>query len=188
MEKENKLYKLPDLSYGYKDLEPYMSEEQLKIHHQKHHQAYVNGINKILEDIGNADLNKLAFQIGGHKLHTLFWGNLSPNGGGEPKEKLVEYIRKDFGSFDNFKDQFSKAAMSVEGSGWAALVHDKETDILLIMQIEKHNVNIYPTLDILLVLDMFEHAYYIDYKNEKAKYVDAFWSLVNWGEVNKRLE
>jgi len=185
---ENKSYRLPELSYSYNELEPYVSEEQLRIHHQKHHQAYVDGVNKILEDTSGADLKKLAFQIGGYKLHSLFWENLKPNGGGEPEGKLAEYIEKDFGGFENFKEEFTKIALSVEGSGWATLVYDKEIDRLLIMQIEKHNINIYPTFEILLVLDMFEHAYYIDYKNEKAKYVDAFWSLVNWGEANKRLE
>jgi len=187
MEQNNKSYKLPELSYGYNELEPYISEEQLKIHHQKHHQAYVNGANKILEDTDSVDLKKLAFQIGGHKLHSLFWGNLEPNGGGEPTGKIAEYIETDFDGFENFKEVFNKTALSVEGSGWAVLAHDKEIERLLIMQIEKHNMNIYPTVEILMVLDMFEHAYYIDYKNEKTKYVDAFWSLVNWGEVNKRL-
>lgn len=186
MKKE--LYNLPDLPYGYKDLEPHISEEQLIVHHQKHHQSYVNGANTILENANNADLKKLAFQIGGYKLHSLFWDNLAPNGGGESGGELSERIEKDFGSFSNFKESFTKTALSIEGSGWASLVYDKEIDQLLIMQIEKHNVNIYPSLSILLVLDMFEHAYYIDYKNEKTKFVDAFWALVNWGEVGKRLK
>ena len=186
--KENHLYQLPELPYGYKDLEPHISEEQLRIHYQKHHQSYVDGANKILEDISNADFKKLAFQIGGYKLHGLFWENLTPDGGGQPAGKLAEYIEKDFGSFENFKENFNKTALSVEGSGWVALVYDGETGRLLIMQIEKHNINIYPTLKILLVLDMFEHAYYIDYKNEKGKYVQAFWPLVNWDEVSGRLK
>jgi len=89
---------------------------------------------------------------------------------------------------DGLQEKFNKAALSVEGSGWAALAYDKEIDRTLIMQIEKHNVNIYPALEILMVLDMFEHAYYIDYKNEKGKYIDAFWNIVNWEEANKRLK
>ena len=185
---KDKFYTLPVLNYGYKDLEPHISEEQLKIHHQKHHQAYVDGANNILTDINNADLKKLAFQIGGYKLHSLFWNNLAPAGARKPAGKLAEYIEKDFGGFDNFKEKFNKAALSVEGSGWAVLAYDKEIDRTLIMQIEKHNVNIYPALEILMVLDMFEHAYYIDYKNEKGKYIDAFWNIVNWEEANKRLK
>lgn len=181
-----KQYQLPELSYGYKDLCPHLSEYQLKIHHQKHHQAYVDGANKILVDLKNADLKKLAFQIGGHKLHSLFWKNLSPDGGGEPSGKLGEYIKKTYNDFDIFKENFTKTAMAVEGAGWVALVYDEEIDEVVIMQIEKHNTNIYPTLKILLILDMFEHAYYIDYKNEKDKYIGAFWSLVNWEEVIKR--
>lgn len=185
---DNKFYQLPNLPYGYNSLEPYISEEQLKIHHQKHHQAYVDGANKILKDMDNADLKKLAFQIGGYKLHSLFWNNLVPNSGREPLGKLAEYISKDFNGFEKFKEAFNKTALSVEGSGWAVLAYDKEIDRLLIMQIEKHNVNVYPTLEILLVLDMFEHAYYLDYKNEKTKYIDAFWNIINWEEVNKRFK
>lgn len=183
----NKTYSLPKLPYDYKDLEPYISEEQLKIHHQKHHQAYVDGSNNILEEVSVSGLKKLSFQIGGYKLHTLFWENLKPNGDEKPEGSLLEHIEKDFGGFENFKEQFSKTALAVEGSGWACLVFDKEINKLLIMQIEKHNLNVYPTLEILMVLDMFEHAYYIDYKNEKNKYIDAFWSIINWEEVNKRL-
>ncbi len=185
---EKKLYKLPELSYGYGDLAPYISEEQLRVHHQKHHQAYVDGSNRILSNVADADFKKLAFQIGGYKLHSLFWENLAPNGGGEPVGKLMEYIEKSFGSFESFRELFNKIALSVEGAGWAALVYDEELDCLLVMQIEKHNVNIYPTIKILMLLDMFEHAYYIDYKNDKAKYVDAFWSLINWEKVVSRLD
>ena len=132
-------------------------------------------------------MKKLSFQIGGYKLHSLFWENLKPKGGEEPEGKLAEQIKKDFSSFEIFKEEFNKTALSVEGSGWATLVYDKEIGRLLIMQIEKHNLNIYPTVSILMVLDMFEHAYYIDYKNEKGKYIDAFWNLVNWDKVNERL-
>jgi len=197
-----KLYSLPRLSYGYKALEPYISEQQLIIHHQKHHQAYVSGANAIFEKMekarkertdldAKATLKELSFQIGGHVLHSLFWENLAParkGGGGEPGEKINDLIKKGVGSFERFKKEFSQAALSVEGSGWAALTFDKPREKLLIMQIEKHNVNIYPTFDILMVLDVFEHAYYIDYKNEKAKFVDAFWNIINWETVEKRLK
>lgn len=195
-----KFYSLPKLPYEYKDLEPYISEEQLKIHHSKHHQAYVNGANAILEKLDKArkedttldiraTLKELSFNIGGHLLHSLFWGNLAPTGkGGEPGGVFGEMVEKEFGSFERFKREFTQAAISVEGSGWAALTFCKQTNRPIIMQIEKHNTNIYPMFRILMVLDVFEHAYYLDYKNERAKFVDAFWNIVNWGEVNKRLE
>jgi len=195
------LYVLPKLPYGYKDLEPHISEEQLKIHHSKHHQAYVNGANAILQKIDKArkegtdldvksTLKELSFNIGGHLLHSLFWDNLAPTGkgGGTPRGILGDAIEKEFGSFERFKKEFSQAAVSVEGSGWAALTFCNQTKRLIIMQIEKHNTNIYPMFRILMVLDVFEHAYYIDYKNERAKFVDAFWNIVNWNEVNKRLK
>jgi len=198
---QTKFYVLPKLSYEYKDLIPYMSEEQLKIHHSKHHQAYVNGANAILQKLDKArkenvdldmksTLKELSFNIGGHLLHSLFWGNLAPlgKGGGKPGGVLGEAIEKEFGSFERFKKEFSQAATSVEGSGWGALSFCSQTNRPIIMQIEKHNTNVYPMFQILMVLDIFEHAYYIDYKNERAKFVEAFWNIVNWNEVNKRLE
>ena len=198
---EGKFYSLPELSYGYNELAPYMSEEQLKIHHDKHHMAYVKGANAILEKLDKARIDKadldmkatlkeLSFQIGGHLLHSLFWGNLAPagKGGSALSGTLAKEIEKEFGSFDRFKKEFSAAAAGVEGSGWAALTYCVQTKRLIIMQVEKHNTNVYPTFGIVLVIDVFEHAYYIDYKNERAKFIDAFWNIVNWAEVNKRLE
>jgi Fe-Mn family superoxide dismutase len=198
---QTKFYVLPKLAYDYKDLMPHMSEEQLRIHHSKHHQAYVNGANTILQKldkarIENADLDikstlkELSFNIGGHLLHSLFWGNLAPpsKGGGKPSGVLGEAIEREFGSFERFKKEFTQAAVSVEGSGWAALTFCRQTNRPIIMQIEKHNTNVYPMFRILMVLDVFEHAYYIDYKNERAKFVDAFWNIVKWDEVNKRLQ
>lgn len=196
-----KLYSLPKLPYGYKDLEPHISEEQLRIHHEKHHQAYVTGANTILEKLDKArkegtdldvkaTLKELSFNIGGHLLHSLFWPNMAPagKGGGTPGGVLGDAIVKEFGSFERFKKEFTLAATSVEGSGWAALTFCKQTRRPIIMQIEKHNVNIYPTYAILLDLDVWEHAYYLDYKNLRPKFVEAFWNIVNWDEVNKRLE
>jgi len=199
---EKKFYVLPQLSYGYKDLEPYISEQQLTIHHQKHHNAYVTGANNILQKLDKArkentdvdvksTLKELSFNIGGHLLHSLFWGNLAPStkgGGGKPSGVLAEWIDKEFGSFERFKKEFSQAATSVEGSGWAALTLCRQTNRLMIMQVEKHNTNVYPMFRIVMVLDVFEHAYYIDYKNDRAKFVENFWNIVNWSEVNKRLE
>ncbi len=196
-----KLYVLPQLPYGYGDLQPYVSEEQLRIHHSKHHQAYVNGANAILQRLDKARrenldldvkaaLKELSWNVAGHLLHSLFWGNLAPpkSGGGEPGGKLADKIVEDFGSFERFKKEFSQAAVSVEGSGWAALTVCKQTGRLMLMQVEKHNVNVYPAFPILMVLDVFEHAYYIDYKNDRGKFVEAFWNIVNWDAVGKRLE
>lgn len=192
---------MPKLPYEYDDLEPHISEEQLKIHHQRHHQGYVNGANAILEKIDKArkdgvDLNvkstlkALSFNIGGHLLHSLFWPNLGPagKGCGKPDGVLGDTIEREFGSFERFKSEFTQAAVSVEGSGWTALTFCKQTDRLIIMQVEKHNTNVYPMFRILMVLDVWEHAYYLDYKNQRAKFVDAFWNIVNWDIINKRLE
>jgi Fe-Mn family superoxide dismutase len=196
-----KLYILPKLPYDYADLQPYMSKEQLTIHHDKHHQAYVNGANAILQRLDKArkegtdldvksTLKELSFNIGGNLLHSLFWNNLAPpkKAGGKPTGALGEAIDKEFGNFDRFKKEFSQAASSVEGSGWAALTICKQTKRPMIMQIEKHNTNVYPGFHILMVLDVFEHAYYVDYKNDRAKYIEAFWSIVNWSKANERLE
>ena len=137
----------------------------------------------------------MSFNIGGHLLHSLFWDNLAPaglpaqagKGGGEPKEALADLIKNEFGSFERFKKEFSQTASSVEGSGWAALTFCSQTQRLIPMQIEKHNVNIYPTFKILMVLDVFEHAYYLDYKNDRTKFIEAFWNIVNWDEIAKRI-
>ena len=195
---ETKKYELPKLSYGYGDLAPNISEEQLRLHHAKHHQAYVNGANEILDRLDkarkdNSDLDMkatlkaLSFNIGGHILHSLFWQNLSPKGGA-PSGKIADAITREFGSLDRFKKEFTQAAMTAEGSGWAALAFCRKTGRPILMQIEKHNENVYPAFSILMVIDVWEHAYYLDYKNERAKFIDAFWNIIDWKEVNKRLE
>lgn len=197
-----KLYVLPNLPYDYAALTPYISEELLKLHHDKHHAAYVNGANAILQkmDKARADntdfdtkatFKELSFHIGGHILHSLFWQNLAPadrDGGGKPSGTIDKVINEEYGSFDRFKKLFSQVATSVEGSGWAALTFCKGTQRPIIMQVEKHNTNVYPKFKILMVLDVWEHAYYLDYKNDRGKFVEAFWNIVNWSEVNNRLE
>lgn len=196
-----KLYTLPKLPFGLKDLEPHISEEQLSIHHQKHHQGYVNGSNTTLEKLEDArkndseidmksTLKTLSFNIGGHKLHSLFWSNLAAagKGGGKPGGALGDVIEKEFVNLERFKKEFTQAANTTEGSGWGALTFDEKTQRPIIMQIEKHNNHVYPGLKILMVLDVWEHAYYIDYKNDRGKFVDIFWNIVNWDEVNRRLE
>ncbi len=193
-------YTLPRLPYEYKALAPYISEEQLTLHHTKHHQAYVTGANAVLEKLDrarkdNADLDmkatlkELSFHIGGYRLHSLFWENLAPagkGGGGLPKGELAKAIDAEFGKFDRFRKEFTQAASGVEGSGWAVLTHCMKTNRLLIMQLEKHNVNLVPGFRILMALDVWEHAYYLDYKNDRAKFIEGFWNLVKWDEVNTR--
>lgn len=195
-----KFYVLPELRFGYNELEPFLSEELMKLHHDKHHAAYVKGANTVLEKMdaskaGNTDFDtkalfkELSFHIGGQKLHSLFWENLAPSGkggGGNPDGGIAAAIDEEFGSFERFKKIFSQTANSVEGSGWAALAFCFETQRPIVMQIEKHNTNVYPDCMILMVLDVWEHAYYLDYKNDRAKFVEAFWNIVNWSEVNKR--
>ena len=196
-----KLYVLPKLPYDYDALQPHMSKEQLTIHHDKHHQAYVTGANNIFQKLDKArkentdidmksTLKELSFNIGGHLLHSTYWTNLAPagKGGGKPGGTLADTIDKEYGSFDRFKKEFTQAATSVEGSGWAALTIDKQAKRPIIMQIEKHNTNIYPTFKILMLIDVFEHAYYIDYKNDRAKFIETYWNIINWNEINKKLE
>jgi Fe-Mn family superoxide dismutase len=197
-----KFYSLPDLPYDYTALAPYISEEQLKLHHQKHHQAYVTGVNAVFEKLDKArkdnasldmkaTLKELSFHMGGYRLHNKFWRNMAPpgkGGGGVPKGDFSNAIDEEYGKFDRFKMEFTQAATSVEGSGWAMLSFCNKTGRLVALQIEKHNVNLVPGYDILLVLDVWEHAYYLDYKNDRAKFVEAFWNIVNWDEVGKRFD
>lgn len=196
-----KLYSLPKLPYDYAALEPYISEQQLTLHHTKHHLAYVNGANALLEKFDKArkegsDLDmkaaskELSFHIGGYRLHKLFWENMAPagkGGGGAPKGELAKAIDAEYGSFDRFRKEFTQAASGVEGSGWAVLTYCKTVGRPGIMQVEKHNVNVIPGFTVLMALDVWEHAYYLDYKNDRGKFIDAFWNVVNWGAVNDRL-
>ncbi len=193
-------YVLPELPYGFKDLEPILSEEQLKIHYEKHHNAYVKNANDLLEKLDKVheegrevDLRAwekaFSFNVNGHLLHSLFWESMTPEKkSGEPGKKLGELIKDNFGGIEKFKKEFMQTAMTVEGSGWAALTQCPKTGRLLLMQIEKHNMNCYAGFKMLLVMDAFEHAYYIDYKNEKGKFFEAFWKIVNWEAAEKRLD
>ena len=199
---DQKLYALPDLPYAYDALAPYMSKDLVTLHHDKHHAAYVNGANAILQRLDKAKADgadfdtkatykEMSFHIGGHLLHYIFWENLCPagkGGGGVPTGTLAQLLDREYGSFERFKKLFSAAAASVEGSGWATLTFCRLTNRPIIMQIEKHNVNIYPMFRILMALDVWEHAYYLDYKNDRAKFVEAYWNIVNWGAVSKSLE
>ena len=196
---KKKFFTLPKLNFDYDALWPYMTEEQLRTHHQKHHQAYVDNANNLLEKWDQARIQEkrielknlsksLSYNIGGHVLHTILWKNLKP--ASEKKEiptNLEKAILREFGTVQEFKSEFTQLANSVEGSGWGSLVYSKEADRLLFMQIEKHNANLLPSFKILMLIDVWEHAYYIDYRNERSKYVDSFWEVVDWEEVGERL-
>ncbi|MDO4685242.1 MAG: superoxide dismutase [Corynebacterium sp.] len=192
------VYELPSLDYAYDALEPHISGEIMELHHTKHHQNYVNGANAALEKLEKARQDgsiagvvtaiskDLAFNLGGHTNHSLFWKNLSPNGGGTPTGELAAAIERDFGSFDAFKAHFNAAALGLQGSGWAVLGYDKVGKRLVIEQMTDQQGNLSIDLAPLLLLDMWEHAFYLQYKNVKADYVDAVWNVFNWDEVAAR--
>ncbi|MDK6567093.1 superoxide dismutase [Corynebacterium pyruviciproducens] len=192
------IYTLPELDYAYDALEPYISAEIMELHHSKHHAGYVKGANvalKALEEerAGEANADKiraytknLAFNLGGHTNHSIFWKNLSPNGGGEPTGELAEAIKADFGSFEQFKAHFSAVATGLQGSGWAVLGYDHLSGHLIIEQLTDQQGNISVNFTPLLMLDMWEHAFYLQYKNVKADYVKAVWNVFNWDDVAER--
>lgn len=195
-------YKLPELPYSYDALEPHFDAATMEIHHSKHHQGYTNKLNAALEEAGLTDKNiedlfgttsKLSTGIrnngGGFYNHSLFWSVLSPNGGGEPKGKVAEAIQESFGSFDAFKDTFNNAAATRFGSGWAWLIVDENKKLKVTSTPNQDN----PLMDVatdngtpILGLDVWEHAYYLNYQNKRPDYIQAFWSIVNWDEVEKR--
>lgn len=190
-------YVLPDLSYDYGALEPNISGKIMELHHDKHHLAYVNGANSALDALAEArdknDLtmvNKfqkdLAFNLAGHVNHTVFWKNMSPEGGDKPTGELAAAIDEYFGSFDAFKAHFSASALGIQGSGWSILVWDILGQKLIIEQLYDHQGNLSVGSIPLLMLDMWEHAFYLDYQNVKPEYVKAFWNIVNWADVQER--
>jgi Fe-Mn family superoxide dismutase len=190
-------YVLPDLSYDYGALEPNISGKIMELHHDKHHLAYVNGANSALDALAEArdknDLtmvNKfqkdLAFNLAGHVNHTVFWKNMSPEGGDKPTGELAAAIDEYFGSFDAFKAHFSASALGIQGSGWSILVWDLLGQKLIIEQLYDHQGNLSVGSIPLLMLDMWEHAFYLDYQNVKPEYVKAFWNIVNWADVQAR--
>lgn len=188
-------YTLPELPYPVNALEPWYDAQTVQIHHQAHHKAYVDGLNnaqKKLEEAraaGDFSLIKhwekeLAFHGSGFILHNLFWTNMSPRGGGEAYGPVADHIGLDFGSFENFKKQMSAAATTVEGSGWAILALNPFLRKLDVIQVEKHqDLCIWGSIP-LLVLDVWEHAYYLKYQNKRADWISAWWNLVNWQDVN----
>ena len=190
-------YSLPDLAYDYSALEPHLSARVLELHHGKHHKAYVDGANQVFDKLAEAretsdfgSINQLeknlAFHLSGHILHSIFWKNLSPSGGDKPTGDLATAVDEHLGSFDACKTQLTEAAMNVQGSGWGALSWEPVGQRLIVEQVYDHQGNVGQGGPPLLVLDMWEHAYYLQYENRKAEWVDAFWELVNWDDVATR--
>ena len=193
------VYSLPELPYDYSALEPHISATITELHHDKHHATYVAGANTALEKLAEArdandftNVNKLekdlAFNLGGHVNHTIWWNNLSPDGGDKPTGELESAVDEYFGSFDKFQAHFAAAALGVQGSGWAALTWDTLGQRINIQQFFDQQGNFPAGTVPLLLLDVWEHAYYLDYKNVRADYVKAFWNIVNWADVQARFE
>jgi len=191
-------YSLPDLPYDYAALEPHYSAEMLELHHDKHHAAYVSGANATLEKLDEArnvgdfsgivGLEKtLAFNISGHVLHSVFWKNLSPDGGDKPEGELAAAVDEFFGGFEAFKSQLTQASSTIQGSGWGALAWEPLGQRLIVEQVYDHQGNIGNGSIPILVFDAWEHAFYLQYKNVKADYVAALWNIVNWPDVAARL-
>ncbi len=190
-------HQLPPLDYPYDALEPHIDAQTMRLHHDIHHAAYVTGLNnaeaKLAEAREKNDFalvkhwsRELAFHGAGHFLHTIFWKNLSPNGGGKPGGKLLAQIEKDFGTYESFVAQYKAAAGAVEGSGWALLVKNWPAGKLEILQAEKHQQLSQWVVEPLLVLDVWEHAYYLKYQNKRPAYVEAFFNIINWKDVESR--
>ena len=191
-------HQLPDLPYAYDALEPFLNEETMHLHHDKHHAGYVKALNEAEEKIRAAQqsgdfaairglCDALAFNYSGHLLHSLFWENMSPDGGGEPTGELAAQINRDFGSFTTFKAQFLAATNSVQGSGWGVLAWQPLGSQLVILQAEKHQNLAQWGVTPLLVLDVWEHAYYLQYQNRRPEFTEGFFAVINWDDVAARL-
>ena len=190
-------YSLPDLPYDPGALEPHISGEIMQLHHSKHHQTYVTALNDTLEKLAAAresgDFGSivgleqtLAFNLGGHVNHSIFWQNLSPEGGGEPSGELRAAIDESFGSFDGFRGQFTAVSTTIQGSGWGVLAYDAAARQLHILQMRDQQANVPVGLTPIVMLDMWEHAFYLQYRNVKPDYVKAWWNVVNWADATAR--
>jgi len=193
------VYSLPELTYDYAALAPHISAQIMELHHSKHHAAYVAGANTALEKLAEAreandfaNINRLqkdlAFHLGGHTNHSIFWKNLTPESQERPSGDLASAIDEYFGSFDKFRAHFNATALGLQGSGWAFLAWDAIGHQLIIEQLFDQQGNIAAATTPILMLDMWEHAFYLDYKNVKGDYVTAFWNIVNWDDVAARFE
>jgi Fe-Mn family superoxide dismutase len=190
-------YTLPELRYDYSALEPHISGTIMELHHDKHHASYVKGANIALdrlaeardkgrfEDIGALE-KALAFNLSGHVLHSAFWQNMAPKAGGRPQGELAAAITEEFGSFEVLQKQMNAVAATIMGSGWAALVWEPLGKKLLVTQIYDHQSNLAQAGTPLLVLDAWEHAFYLQYQNRKAEFFDAVWNVWNWADVAER--
>jgi superoxide dismutase, Fe-Mn family len=192
-------YTLPDLDYDYGALEPHISGRIMELHHDKHHAAYVKGANETLEKLAEARAKrnfdsigtlekKFAFNVSGHVLHSLFWQNMQPKAGNRPTGDLADAINRDFGGFDVFRKELTAAASSIMGSGWAALVWEPVAERLITAQIYDHQGNVTQAGTPILVLDAWEHAFYLQYQNRKTDFFEAVWNVWNWDDVSARLE
>jgi len=191
-------YTLPDLDYDYSALEPHISGRIMELHHSKHHATYVKGANTALENFAAAREDgsiagkvyqlsaNLAFHLGGHTNHSIFWKNLSPNGGDKPTGDLADAIDDQFGGFDKFQAHFTAAATTLQGSGWAILGYDTIGGNLVIQQLTDQSGNTSVGLVPIVMLDMWEHAFYLDYQNVKPDYVKAWWNIINWADAQER--
>src|SRR6478735_6474057 len=192
-------YTLPDLPYDYSALQPAISPKLLELHHAKHHAAYVKGANEALDQLAAArDANDystigrlaklLAFNLSGHVLHTLFWTCMSPSGGDPPSGELEQAINTGFGSLDNLKQEMNASITQLQGSGWAALAWEPVAKTLIVEQVYDHQGNVGQGTDLVLVIDGWEHAYYLDYLNDKAAWTSAFWDVVDWKSAGARFD
>lgn len=192
-------YTLPDLPYDYGALQPHIAGEIMELHHSKHHAAYVKGANTALEQMAEARASEqlgsvnllqknLAFNLGGHVNHSVFWPNMSPDGGDKPDGELAAAIDDQFGSFDAFRAHFTANALGIQGSGWSVLAWDSLGRRLVLEQLYDHQGNLAAGTIPLLLLDMWEHAFYLQYRNVKADYVEAWWNVANWADVARRFE
>ena len=191
------VYTLPDLDYDYGALEPHITAQIMQLHHDKHHATYVAKANEAVEQLEEARASggfkslpglerTLAFNVSGHALHSLFWKNLSPEGGGQPDAQLAEAIRRDCGGFEAMRGQMNEAGATLMGSGWAALVWEPLGQRLQVLQVYDHQGNVCQGCVPLLVLDGWEHAYYLQYKTDKAAFFKALWNVVSWEDVASR--
>jgi Fe-Mn family superoxide dismutase len=194
----DQIYTLPDLPYDEGALEPHISGRIMDLHHSKHHATYVKGANTALEKLfdmrGKGDFTalsllerNLAFNVSGHVLHSAFWTNLSPHGGDQPTGDLAGVIDENFGAFSSFRQQMTEAAATIQGSGWAMASWEPVAGRVIVQQVHDHQGDHGQGTIPLLVIDGWEHAYYLQYQNEKAKYFDAIWNVINWDDVARRL-
>jgi Fe-Mn family superoxide dismutase len=189
-------YTLPDLPYAYDALEPHYSAEALQLHHDGHHRAYVTKANALTEqlataapaDVNAAKLRSLAFNVAGHHLHSLFWHCMTPNAEPRPHGALADAMNRSFGDHDRFKELVAAAGASIEGSGWVTLTWEPTAEKLQLSTVHDHHAYLIPDSVTIMVLDLWEHAYYVDHRNKKADWIKAFWNIADWESIGARFE